>query len=62
MSAEASDPAQRWQALADEARTIADQMTDPQQKLVLLTIARGYERLAERAAARSARTEPDSDQ
>jgi hypothetical protein len=62
MPAEAPDPALRWQALADEARTIADQMTDPQQKLILLTIARGYDRLAERASARSARTEPDAEE
>jgi hypothetical protein len=59
MPAEASDPALRWRALADEARTIADQMTDPQQKLILLTIARGYDRLAERAAARAAQTDPE---
>ena len=62
MPAEAPDPALRWRALADEARTIADQMTDPQQKLILLTIARGYDRLAERAAARRSRTEPRNDE
>jgi hypothetical protein len=62
MPAEAPDPALRWQALADEARTIADQMTDPQQKLILLTIARGYERLAERAATRRAQKDPLADE
>jgi hypothetical protein len=62
MPADASDPALRWQALAEEARTIADQMTDPQAKLILLTIARGYDRLAERAAARRARREPETDE
>jgi hypothetical protein len=62
MPADASDPALRWQALAEEARTIADQMTDPQAKLILLTIARGYDRLAERAAARRSRREPETDE
>jgi hypothetical protein len=60
MPADASDPALRWRILADEARTIADQMTDPQAKLILLTIARGYDRLAERAAARAAQTNSET--
>jgi hypothetical protein len=34
-------------------------MTDPQSKLVLLTIARGYDRLAERAAARKAQADSE---
>jgi hypothetical protein len=62
MPPEVSDPALRWRALAEEARTIADQMTDPQAKLVLLTIARGYDRLAERAAARKQQIDPETDQ
>jgi hypothetical protein len=62
MPADASDPALRWRVLADEARIIADQMTDPQAKLILLTIARGYDRLAERAAARRARSDPEPEQ
>jgi hypothetical protein len=37
-------------------------MTDPQARLILLTIARGYDRLAERAAARSAQTDPEKDE
>jgi hypothetical protein len=36
-------------------------MTDPQAKLILLTIARGYDRLAQRAATRQARADPDPD-
>jgi hypothetical protein len=59
MPPEASDPVLRWRALAEEAQTIADQMTDPQAKLILLTIARGYDRLAQRAAARKAQADPD---
>jgi hypothetical protein len=59
MPAEAPEPTLRWRTLADEARTIADQMTDPQSKLVLLTIARGYDRLAERAAARKAQADSE---
>jgi hypothetical protein len=61
MPPEEADPALRWRALADEARTIADQMTDQQAKLVLLTIARGYDRLAERAAVRKQQTDPETD-
>lgn len=61
MPSEASDPVLHWQALAEEARAIADQMTDPQAKLILLTIARGYDRLAQRAATRQARADPDPD-
>ena len=60
MPPEASDPVLRWQTLAEEARTIADQMTDPQARLILFTIARGYDRLAQRAAARKAQTNPDT--
>ena len=53
MPSEKSDPAARWRVLAAEARAVAEEMTDPQARLILLTIARSYERLAERAQTRS---------
>jgi hypothetical protein len=49
MPPEVSDPAARWRVLAQDARAAAEEMTDPQARLILLTIARAYERLAERA-------------
>jgi hypothetical protein len=54
MPPEASDPVARWRGLAEEARAAADQMTDPEARVILLTIAQGYERLAQRAEARKA--------
>ena len=62
MPPQASDAALRWRALAEEARTIADEMTDPQAKLILLTIARSYDRLAERAAARNQQPDRETDE
>lgn len=44
--------AERWRKLAVEAREIADAMTDPDAKRVMLFIAQGYKLLAERAEAR----------
>ena len=52
MPPEAPDPVARWRGLAEEARSAADQMTDPEAKVILLTIAQGYEHLAQRAEAR----------
>ena len=46
------DPAERWRTLAMEAIAIADEMTDPESKRVLLFIAEAYKRLAERAQTR----------
>jgi hypothetical protein len=46
------DNPSRWMALAAEARAVADEMTDPQARQVMLKIAEGYERLARRAEAR----------
>jgi hypothetical protein len=52
-----SDPVARWPVLAAEAREIADQMTDPEAKLIMLSIAQGYEHLAQRALERSTKKE-----
>jgi hypothetical protein len=40
-----------WQSRADEARAMADQFRDPEQKKIMLGIAQGYEQMA-RAAER----------
>lgn len=47
------DDAERWRALAVEARDVAEQMTDPEAKRVMLFIAEAYERIAARAEARN---------
>src|SRR5262244_2773927 len=47
-----NDPA-HWRDRAEEARTRADQMSDPQCKSAMLRIANDYELLAERAAERA---------
>lgn len=41
-----------WRDRADEARQMADHITDPAAKDAMLQVADGYDRLAERAAAR----------
>jgi hypothetical protein len=46
-----NDPA-HWRQRAEEARTIAEQMSDLQSKDSMLRIAKDYERLAERAEQR----------
>jgi hypothetical protein len=46
------DDARRWRAQAEAARTIADQMTDPERKRVMVDIALGYMELARMADAR----------
>ena len=53
MPSDASDRAARWRVLAAESRAVAEEMTDPKARLILLTIARSYERLAERAEDRA---------
>ncbi len=46
------DDAERWQALANEARNAALEMTDPDARRALLFIAAAYERLARGAQKR----------
>jgi hypothetical protein len=58
VSSEASDRSARWIALAAEAREVADEMTDPEAKLVMLSIAQVYEALAERAREREPKKDP----
>ena len=47
-----NDP-KHWRDRAEEARTRADQLDDPQSKSAMLRIADDYERLAKRAEARA---------
>jgi hypothetical protein len=47
-----NDPG-HWRDRAEEARTRADQLDDPQSKSAMLRIADDYELLAERAEARA---------
>ena len=46
------DAAERWRTLAAEARGKAEELTDPEAKRIMLSIAEGYERLAQHADAR----------
>jgi hypothetical protein len=47
--------AKHWRERAEEARAMAEQMTDPAAKSAMLTVADSYEKLAERAEARMAK-------
>ena len=46
-----NDP-KHWRERAEEARTRADQMSDPRCKIAMLGVADDYELLADRAAER----------
>ena len=52
-----NDP-EHWRNRAEEARTLADQMSDEASKQTMLRIAADYERLAERAALRAQGASP----
>jgi hypothetical protein len=54
-----SDP-KHWRDRAEEARTRAHQLDDPQSKSAMLRIAHDYELLAERAEARASGHSPKS--
>jgi len=60
MPSQTSDPSARWRALAAEARETADQMTDPEAKLILLSIAQIYQHLALRVEERTPKRDPDT--
>jgi hypothetical protein len=47
------DDAEHWWSRAEETRTIAEIMTDPEAKQIMFGIAEGYDRLAERAVERT---------
>jgi hypothetical protein len=46
------DTARRWRAQAEEARTIASQLTNPESKRIMLGIALCYVQLAQLAEER----------
>jgi hypothetical protein len=46
------DNAERWRKLAEEARAVADELTDLDAKQIMLSIAEGYELLTRHAEAR----------
>ncbi len=46
-----NDP-EHWRGRAEEARTIAEDIHDPEAKRMMLAIAEGYEQLAKRAEDR----------
>ncbi len=47
------DDSARWRERAEEARTMADEMKDPEARRTLLEIAVSYGKLAERAERRN---------
>jgi hypothetical protein len=55
-----SDP-QHWRRRAEEARTLADELTDAELKRKMLKIAEGYETLAIRAEQRLRRHSSNED-
>ena len=54
------DDAEHWWCRAEETRTIAEIMTDPEARQIMFDIAQGYDRLAERAVERTGRRTTDT--
>lgn len=48
--------ARHWRVRADEARAVANDLTDPEAKRTMLGIAESYDALARRAALRDSDT------
>ena len=46
------DDPEHWRSRAEEARTVAEQLADPEAKRTMLRIATDYEKLAQHAALR----------
>ena len=49
---------EHWRSRAEEARTLADQMSDDPSKQMMLRIAADYDRLGERALQRAQGASP----
>ena len=47
------DDPEHWRRRAEEARTVAEQLSDPESKGTMLRIASDYDRLAEHAGLRA---------
>ena len=54
------DDAEHWWSRAEETRTIAELLNDPEGRRIMFDIAEGYDQLAQRAADRVARHKPDT--
>lgn len=54
------DDIKHWYSRAEETRTIAEWIDDPEARRIMSDIADGYDRLAERAAARVANRQGDT--
>jgi hypothetical protein len=50
---------QHWRERAEEARSTAEGIKDPEAKRAMLVIARSYEKIAERAEAREVEAKAD---
>jgi hypothetical protein len=60
MSASILDDPEHWRQRAKEARSVAEQLTDPTSKAAMLRIAADYERIAEQAQVRAVGARPKS--
>jgi len=54
------DDPKHWRDRAEEVRTLAEQMSDPETRRIMRGIADDYEKLAKRAEQRKGKTPTDS--